>query len=169
MENKLNKKKRKYFAKTKEAYWFYHDSNAARDEKILKIRVKYGWEGYGIYWVLIEQLRNSKQYKIKKDLIDGLAFDLQIELEKLTEFIDYCTNVGLLKSNDNFIWSQSLQNRMKRLDTYKQKQSENGSHGADERWRKDKQPKEDNKKRSAVKNTVDPTEEKYQTLLSEND
>jgi len=35
----------------KEAYYFSHDSNARQDEKIIKLRMKLGWEGYGLYWL----------------------------------------------------------------------------------------------------------------------
>ena len=34
--------------------WFKHDSNAATDAKIKKLLIKYGAEGYAIYWHCVE-------------------------------------------------------------------------------------------------------------------
>lgn len=33
-----------------------HDENASRDEKILKMREKYGARGYGLFWEIVEYL-----------------------------------------------------------------------------------------------------------------
>lgn len=49
---------------SKEAYYFSHDTNARNDPKILALRDNWGVEGYGIYWVLIEMLRESNDYKL---------------------------------------------------------------------------------------------------------
>ena len=39
--------------KIKQTY-FPHDSNARNDIKLIKLRSKYGYEGYGVYFALIE-------------------------------------------------------------------------------------------------------------------
>ena len=41
--------------KIKQTY-FPHDSNARNDVKLIKLRSKLDWEGYGIYFALIELL-----------------------------------------------------------------------------------------------------------------
>jgi len=38
----------------KEAYYFSLDSNARDDPKILQLRMEMGWEGYGLFWAIIE-------------------------------------------------------------------------------------------------------------------
>ena len=43
--------------------WFSHDSNAKDDEKMMFLIEELGLEGYGIYWVLVEKLREEKGYK----------------------------------------------------------------------------------------------------------
>ena len=40
----------------KKTSYFSHDSNARNDEKILAVRMKYGAEGYGIYFMILERL-----------------------------------------------------------------------------------------------------------------
>lgn len=49
----------------KETYYFSHDSNAITDTKILNIRADYGLEGYGLFWAIIEMLRNKEKYKLE--------------------------------------------------------------------------------------------------------
>ena len=44
----------------KDAYYFSHDSNARNDQRLIKIRMKYGMEGYGIYFGIIEILREQE-------------------------------------------------------------------------------------------------------------
>ena len=46
----------------KESFYFSHDANAHIDDKILELRSEYNWEGYGIFWVLIEILRSQSDY-----------------------------------------------------------------------------------------------------------
>ena len=47
---------------SKDAYYFSHDSNARNDQRLVKIRMKYGMEGYGIYFGIIEILREQRDY-----------------------------------------------------------------------------------------------------------
>ena len=51
----------------KETYYFSHDSNAITDTKILNMRADYEMEGYGLYWAIIEMMRNEDDYKLKLD------------------------------------------------------------------------------------------------------
>ena len=34
--------------------WIKHDTNANQDAKLKKLRMKYGLEGYGMYWYCLE-------------------------------------------------------------------------------------------------------------------
>lgn len=77
-------------AKQKEAYWFKHDSNAKYDDKILEMRSDYGYEGYGIYWAIIETLRDSSDFKLNLSSKKSLSLSLAIEEEKLEKFIKDC-------------------------------------------------------------------------------
>ena len=40
----------------KQSFYFSHDYNARADIKIKKVIINHGYEGYGIYWALIEDL-----------------------------------------------------------------------------------------------------------------
>lgn len=112
----------------KEAYYFSHDSNSKDDEKIIRLRIKFGWEGYGIFWALIEKLRDSTEYKMQLDY-EGIAFALQSDYEKIKSIIN---DFDLFKFSENgdFFYSKSLLNRMK----IKEQKSENGTKAAKIRW-----------------------------------
>ena len=47
----------------KDAYFFSHDCNARNDPKILALRSVYGAEGYGVYFMLVEILREQPEYQ----------------------------------------------------------------------------------------------------------
>jgi len=109
-------------AKKQEVYWFKHDGNARRDQKILEMRLVYGAEGYGWYWMLIELMREATDYKLKlsgKYAIPTLAKELGAEPDKLKQFIDDCIKeFELFQGDDKYFWSPSL---IKRMSVYDEK------------------------------------------------
>ena len=58
--------------KNKETYYFSHDYNARNDQRILQLRFKFGWEGYGIYWALLETMAEDEIGDINREAIVGL-------------------------------------------------------------------------------------------------
>lgn len=109
----------------KDAYWFSHDSNAAFDPKILRIRAIYGWEGYGVYFGIIEFLRQQSDFKCKKSdsEVNLLATMFNIDFTRLKNIIGDCIRVNLFEVKDEHFYSKSLNNRMKHLE----KQRRNGA------------------------------------------
>ena len=71
----------------KDAYYFSHDSNARNDQRLIKLRMKYGMEGYGIYFGIIEILREQEDYILFESDVDGIAYDLRIEPKQLEDII----------------------------------------------------------------------------------
>jgi len=112
----------------KEAFYFSHDSNSRSDEKILKLRLKHGWEGYGIYWALIEMLRDSSTYELECDL-DLIAFELRCDKDKLKSII---WDFNLFEMSDSNFFSPSLKRRME----MKEAKSEQARDAARKRWAK---------------------------------
>ena len=100
----------------KDAYFFSHDSNAQYDEKISMLRLKHGWAGYGIFWAIIEKLRDSTNYRWSSQAEAGLKHglsDAQTTLEQIGEVVETMKKVGLLTvSDDGYLYSQSLTRRM---------------------------------------------------------
>ncbi len=143
----------------KDAFYFSHDSNARHDPKIIVLRSHYGYEGYGWYWAIIEMLRDAQDYKFSlknKYFLSSLAIDLSIDKEKLDKFLSDCINeFDLFKTDGEFVWSESLLERMEKREATKQRRSEAGKKGATERWQTDsKTEKEDSKGMTTEKETM---------------
>lgn len=48
--------------------WFKHDFNASNDPKLIKINMKYGIEGLGIYWILVELIYRENGQASMEDI-----------------------------------------------------------------------------------------------------
>ncbi len=108
----------------KDAYYFKHDSNARNDPKIKSLINKYGLEGYGRFWVVIEMLREAERYKLedKKYIWEALAEQMKIEVKDTKQFIKDCVEeFELFEANDHCFYSVSLLKRMLELDTIREK------------------------------------------------
>jgi hypothetical protein len=57
----------------KDSYYFSHDASAQDDPKCILLIEQLGMEGYGIYWALVELLRQEKDYKLPLIILPGLA------------------------------------------------------------------------------------------------
>jgi hypothetical protein len=118
----------------KEAYYFPHDANARTDAKILELRAEMGWEGYGLWWALVEQMREAGDYKLSNTLIGGLAMGLAIPKDKLRTMLDLCISVGLLKVEGECFYSPSLRRRLVALDNKRLARVESARNAAEKRW-----------------------------------
>lgn len=95
----------------KKTYYFSHDMNARNDEKILNLRSEYGWEGYGIYFALLEMMFESDDTQLNLSNIKSIAFALNIKEKKLAEIINFCIEINLFEKDEKTFWSKSLKNR----------------------------------------------------------
>lgn len=113
---------------SKEAYYFSHDSNARNDDKILALRMKHGWEGYGLFWALIEKLRDSKNFTCVKDY-NIIAFDLRTDAAKIKSIVE---DFGLFVFTEcgKYLYSESLSKRM----GIRESLSEARRKAANKRW-----------------------------------
>ncbi|ARF66698.1 conserved phage C-terminal domain-containing protein [Paenibacillus larvae] len=122
----------------KEAYYFSHDSNARHDPKITAMRGAYGAEGYGWYWMLIEMMRESSDYKLDmqgKYTFNAFALQLQGDSKKIEEFVHDCIHeFNLFCSDGTHFWSESLMRRMQ----IREQKSEARRKAAQARWNKEK-------------------------------
>lgn len=114
----------------KKTNYFSHDSNARNDEKILAVRMKYGAEGYGIYFMILERLRDSDGYMSIKDY-NMLAFDFRVSAEKVKSIVE---DFGLFvfTEDSKHFYSESFLQRMK----LKDEKSLKARESANQRWRK---------------------------------
>ena len=124
----------------KETFYFSHDSNALTDTKILNMRADYGMEGYGLFWAIVEMLRNEEEYKLDLDKNTYRAIktltNTQINVE---EFIKNCIeDYKLFEQEDGKFFSNSLLKRMEEKD----KKSTLAREKAIKRWNNNSNAKE---------------------------
>ena len=109
----------------KDAYYFSHDANARNDQRLLAVRMKYGMKGYGIYFGIIEKLRESSGYELPNDC-STIAYDLQEPADIIEDIVK---NYGLFEFRDQVFYSPSLKERMKDLDDKRAKRVQAGHIG----------------------------------------
>lgn len=114
----------------KEAYYFSHDSNARNDDKIIAMRMRHGMEGYGIYWTIIERLRESDNYTSVKDY-NVISYEIRVAADKVKSIVE---DYGLFTFTDDGkrFYSESLNRRM----DIKEEKSEKAREKAKKRWAK---------------------------------
>lgn len=123
----------------KDAYFFSHDCNARNDPKILALRSVYGAEGYGVYFMLVEILREQPEYRlsVNKYIWNTLAMQMQVEASRLEQIItDCCTEFAengstLLVNDGEYLYSASLLRRMGKVDDISNLRRE----AAQKRWK----------------------------------
>jgi hypothetical protein len=128
----------------KVSIFFSHDTNASQDPKILQMCTVYKAEGYGWFWMLVEKMAEQENYRIPIDgkyTIDAYAMRMYCDSKALHKFIDDCVKeFQLFQTDGKFLWSESLNRRMK----YFEIKSENGKNAAMARWGKRKEQSSSN-------------------------
>ena len=89
----------------KDAYYFPHFSNARNDFKLLKVRRVLGLEGYAIYFMLLEILREQTNYRYPINGIEDLAYGWHISKEKIVAVV---TNFDLFTIDEDDFFSIKL-------------------------------------------------------------
>lgn len=125
--------------------YFSHDANALTDIKISAMRSDYGLEGYGLYWAIIEKLRNEDTYKLPLEKNTYRAIKIEtgttIDVEKfikdcIEEFKETEDGNGLFNTDGKYFWSESLLKRMTKMEEVSAKRKKAGQRGAQGRWGK---------------------------------
>ena len=115
--------------------YFSHDSNARNSEKLIRVRMDLGAAGYGIFFMILERLREETNYMSVKDY-NIIAFDLRVDSSLVKKVIE---NYGLFVFTEDgkYFYSESFLNRMEFKDQKSIKRSEAGKKGAAARWGKE--------------------------------
>ena len=102
--------------------WYKHDSNANADAKLRKIRLKYGMEGYGLYWYCLELIaQNVEKHNLSFELehdAEIIAADVGIHFELVQEMMVFMVDLGLFEQENGIITCLKL---AKRTDEYTSK------------------------------------------------
>ena len=115
--------------------YFSHDSNARNDEKLVRLRMKQGAAGYGVYFMILERLREEADYMSIKDY-NMIAFDLRVDAAIVKSVVE---DFGLFTFTENgkCFYSESFARRMDIKDMLHRQRSEGGKIGMKNRWGKE--------------------------------
>ena len=112
--------------------YFNHDSNARNDEKLIALRIRYGAEGYGVYFMLIEMLQAAPGCVLEKDY-KALAFDLRVSARRIKSIVE---DFGLFTPTDGGkkFYSERLVRYATEVDESERRRSEAAQYAASMRW-----------------------------------
>lgn len=102
--------------------WFKHDSNAMLDAKLKRVRLKYGMEGYGLYWYCLELIASSVElhnltFELEHDA-ELISLDTGIHQERVQEMMLDMVKWELFESSNGVIVCLKMASR---TDEYTQK------------------------------------------------
>ncbi len=102
--------------------WYKHDANANCDAKLRHVRLKYGMEGYGLYWYCLELIaqnveRHNLSFELEHDA-EIISADVGIHFELVQEMMMFMVDLGLFERSNGVITCLKLASR---TDEYTQK------------------------------------------------
>ena len=111
----------------KSTNYFSHDSNARNDEKLVRLRMKQGAAGYGVYFMILERLREEADYMSAKDY-NMIAFDLRVDAAIVKSVVE---DFGLFTFTDDgkCFYSESFSRRMLVMEEARSRRSVAGKKG----------------------------------------
>ena len=92
------------------ARYFSHDSNARNSDKLIRLRMRHKAAGYGVYFMILERLREEPDYMSVKDY-NMIAFDLRVDASLVKSVVE---DFGLfvVTPDGNYFYSESFNERM---------------------------------------------------------
>lgn len=121
--------------------YFSHDANARNSNRLLAVRIKHGAEGYGIYFMILERLREESDYTSSTNY-DVMAYDFRVDSEKIRSIVE---DFGLFEFNEDGsrFYSPDFNERMEMKDKKVRDLSEKRRNAANKRWNKETHENED--------------------------
>ena len=105
---------------TKDQY-LLHDASAMGNGKLMELTAEMGMEGYGIYWMLMEHLRQQDKYRSTIKRMKILARKSGVSTPKLCKIL---CDFGLFSVENELVSSPGLDERMQSLDEKRAKCAE---------------------------------------------
>lgn len=96
--------------------YYLHDSSAFDDEKITQLYIKFGYEGLGLFYTLLEKF--AKQEKPIRTNVLKHQLNVGKKLEKCWNFME---EIGLIQSNNGETFNEQLLNFSEKYQVKKEK------------------------------------------------
>jgi hypothetical protein len=142
----------------KDAYWFKHDSTSGRGTRMMRLQKKFDHWGKGIYWDVIEVLREQDDYSFPTD-DDSLSLLCELircsDYQRFIDWFNYCVEIGLFDTFEGVFYSPVLSSNMGGWE----KQKLNGSKGG--------RPQKPNSKTQTENPTIKPNSETQPKTIRE--
>lgn len=106
--------------------YFSHDVNARNDAKLIKVLMRLGQAGKGVYWDLVEMLHEQDGYLMHSDC-ESYAFALRTDCDLINSLI---SDFGLFESDGERFWSESALRRIE----HRNGKSIKAKESAEKRW-----------------------------------
>lgn len=92
--------------------WFKHFTNAHNDNAIKKVRMKYGADGYAVYWYCLELIagdldQSKATFELSHDA-EVIGYDLRIDQLRVEEIMNYMVSVNLFQQSNDTIMCLKL-------------------------------------------------------------
>lgn len=123
--------------------YFLHDSSSFDDEKITQLYIKFGYEGLGLFYTILEKLALQE----KPVLTDVLKHQLKIG-KRLNKIWCFMEEIGIISSNNGETFNKQLLNFSEKYQIKKQKNAKRISQ-----WRKNQEDSESVTRYEHVRNT----------------
>ena len=95
--------------------WFKHDANANMDSKLKRVRLKYGMEGYGLYWFCLELIAATVEiHNLKFNLeydAELIGNETGISPERVQEMMNNFVTWGLFENQEGIITCLKMSTR----------------------------------------------------------
>lgn len=115
--------------------------------------MKYGWEGYGLYWAMLEAMYETADAKLDANLLRALCVRFAIAEERLNSFIDDCIATGLFVRHDDRLFSE----RLVAEKAIAIEKSQSARKSAERRWNGSGKPTNANALRTQSEGNAPPT------------
>lgn len=121
--------------------YFPHDSNARNDEKLIRLRMQHKSAGYGVYFMILERMRDENNYMCAKDY-NMIAFDLREDAKLVKSVVE---DFGLFEFTDDqkFFYSKSFLERMDKRDSVSKARAEAGKKGGTATAKRNRTPSDE--------------------------
>ncbi len=126
-------------------FYFSHDYNTRSDFKIKRLLQKQGSCGYGVYWMLVENLYNNNN-SLPLDY-EALQYDLQSDISVIRSVLN---DFDLFEIQNNHFSSKTITERLKARDS----KSKKARDSANVRWSKTKEVQEVKPKTKQIKEPI---------------
>lgn len=109
--------------------YFPHHVDARSDEKVVRVRMKHGAAGYGVYFMLLERLAANPKHEEVLDY-DALSFELREHIDLIQSVVENFGLFVITEGEDHRLYfSQSLKDRLQEVDAKREKRVAAGRKG----------------------------------------